>query len=234
MLSGLFLSHDNVLAFSFETNRVRATLHHFHPLLRHTIMARNQIENQDCEQPTLQTPRGAAPRGLRSDAFEGRPAPLPPQSAQTAEAFEARLPELLESSKPKAPQAREWDFALPSATPPRLEHQLMDRDANWRQHAGLRAPAETAPLPDTSRERFSENWERLASEPPKDRSSKLRRKMEQSPLTRWLFSDGRFDFGSAIGPLLLLLLLLAAFRFGQRMLAGGEKQPPRAAETAPP
>ena len=197
-------------------------------------MARNQLENQDCEQPILQTPRGATPRGLRSDAFEGRPPPAQPQTAQTAEAFEARLPELMAHSKPKAPAALEWDFALPSAPPPRPANQLMDRDANWRQHAGLRAPAEAAPIPDTSRERFTENWERLASEPHRERSRILRRKMEHSPLTRWLFSDGRFDFGAAIGPLLLLLLLLAAFRFGQRMLADGEKQAPRAAETTPP
>jgi hypothetical protein len=197
-------------------------------------MARNQLEHQDCEQPILQTPRGAAPRGLRSDAFEGRPTPAPPQSAQTADAFEARLPELMANSKPKTPEPRDWDFALPSAAPPRPANQLMDPDANWRQHAGLRAPAEIVPIPDTSRERFTENWERLAAEPQKDRGGKIHRKLEQSPLTRWLFTDGRFDFGAAIGPVLLLLLLLAAFRFGQRMLADGEKQAPRAAETTAP
>ena len=87
---------------------------------------------------------------------------------------------------------------------------MIDMDANWRHHAGLRAPLETATMPEISRERFSENWERLASEPISDRRSPAGRKMERSPLTRWLFTQDRFDFGVAIGPLLLLLLLAAS------------------------
>ena len=199
-------------------------------------MARNHCENHDCEPPVLHTPRGAAPRGLRSDAFEGRQAAPPPAAARKAGATEARTHALVAKSprQAQAQEARDWDFALPAPAQPRTTDQLVDMDANWRQHAGLRAPSETAPLPEPTRERFTENWERLASEPVPDRRSKVRQKMEQSPLTRWLFTGGRFDFGAAVGPLLLLILLVAAFIYGQRLLAGAGKKMRPAAETAPP
>lgn len=197
-------------------------------------MARNNCEKNDREPPVLHTPRGAAPRGLRSDAFEGRPPP-PPAAAQTAEAFEERVPALLANSRTQqAVEMRDWDFALPVTAPSRKKEPLVEMDANWRQHAGLRAPSEAAPLPEPTRERFTENWERLASGPPPDHRSRVRRKIERSILTRWLFSHGRFDLGAAVGPLLLLALLVAVFIYGQRLLAGGVKKMSPAVETRPP
>jgi hypothetical protein len=45
-------------------------------------------------------------------------------------------------------------------------------------------------------------------------------------VTRWLFSHGRFELGAAIGPLLLLALLVAAFVYGQKLLSGGKQTSP--------
>ena len=196
-------------------------------------MARNHRDYPNREPPVLHTPRGAAPRGLRSDAFEGRRA-APPPAAQTAGAMEECLLTPPAPSRSLAAEARDWDFALPAPAPSRRTGQLMDMDANRRQHAGLRAPAEAARFPEPTRERFTENWERLASEPLPDRRSKARRKLEGSWLTRWLFSGGRFDLGAAVGPVLLLILLAAALVYGQRLLAGGGNKVPPAVQTSPP
>ena len=196
-------------------------------------MARNKCEIEDCEQTVRHTPRGAAPRCLRSDAFESRsPARLVP-APHTAEAGKDQITSRPETSRQKPSATREWDFSLPDPAPPRPGDQLIDMDANWRRHAGLRAPLETAALPEISRERFSENWERLASEPRGDRRSPARTTTERSLLTRWVFTHGRLDFGVAIGPLLLLILLAAASIYGWRLLADHERKPSPTVETIP-
>ena len=196
-------------------------------------MARNKCEIEDCEQPVRHTPRGAAPRGLRCDAFEGRSSAPAPPAAQTTKTVEEQIPSSPATGRQKPSATREWDFSLPDPGPPRPGAQLIDMDANWRQHAGLRAPLEAATLPETARERFSENWERLASEPMSDRRSPAGIKMERSPLTRWLFTQDRFDFGAAIGPLLLLLLLAASSIYGWRLLADHERKPSPPVESSP-
>lgn len=196
-------------------------------------MARNKCEIEDCEQPVRHTPRGAAPRGLKSDAFEARSSAPPPRAAPPAEPLEKPLRPLSPISGQTPSVTREWDFSLPDPAPPRPGDQLLDMDANWRQHSGLRAPLEPATLPETSRERFSENWERIASEPRRDRRTSVRKKVERSLLTRWLFPDGRFDFGVAVGPLLLLILLAAAIVYGSRLLTDPERKPPPTVEIIP-
>ena len=196
-------------------------------------MARNKLDIEDTEQSVRHTPRGAAPRGLRSDAFEGRSSTPGPPAVPTMETFEEQVPSILATSRPVPSAPLEWDFSLPDPATPRPGDQLLDRDANWRRQASLRAPLDTAPLPETTRERFSENWERMASEPKRDRRNRVRKKGERSRLTRWLFPDGRFDFGNAFGPLLLVMLLAAAIVYGWRLLADNQRKPSPPVESTP-
>src|SRR5204862_3169954 len=94
-------------------------------------------------------------------------------------------------SEPPATSAgpRDWDFAMPAPAPAPLHPQdpLIDFDSNLRHQSGLRPPAETNALPESSRERFSENWERMAFVAPRHRRSRLRRKLEGSKVTGWMF-----------------------------------------------
>lgn len=170
--------------------------------------------------PVLHTPQGAAPRRLRSDAFVDRPAVAPPAAVPGPQEFEERISVLRATGKRASAAPRDWDFAVPEPVRERPRDALVDPGGNWRQHAGLRAPVETAALPDSSRERFSENWQRLASEPLRERRSRVRRSLEKPELTRWMFSHGRFEWGAALGFLLLLALLIAAFVYGRRLLTG--------------
>ena len=183
------------------------------------------------EQPVLHTPRGAVPRGLKSDAFVARPAAVAPPAGQTVGALEARVPVVEASGDPNPAAVRQWDFALPDPALARSGDPFMQPDANRRRHAGPRAPAEADSIPATAREQFAENWDRLASEPARGRRRKAQRFLERSPLTRWLLSDGRFDFAAAAGPVLLLVLLGALIFYGRRLLAGEEKKTAPATET---
>jgi hypothetical protein len=109
---------------------------------------------------------------------------------------------------------------MPVPATPRQTDPHLDPDINWRRHVGLRAPAETAAFSETIREKFNENWERLASAPPRPRHGKVRLNLGKSALTRWLFHDGRLDFGNAFGSLLLIGLLVATVIYGAKVLAG--------------
>ena len=129
------------------------------------------------------------------------------------------------------PAVLDWDFAMPTPGTPKEQDPHLDTDANWRRQIALRPPVETEAFPSPSRERFSGNWERLASEPLRHRKAADHRKPERSALTRWLFSNGRFDFGAALGPLLLLALLTGLAIYGTRLLSGNEKQHPPAPES---
>lgn len=196
------------------------------------FMTRIKSEEIADERPVLHTPRGASPRGLRSDTFVGRPAMAPPSAVPGAEEFEERIPELLASGQPAPAGVRDWDFAVPEPVRQQVRDPLMDPDANRRHQTGLRTPVDTPPLPEFSRERFSENWQRLAAEPARKNRSRVRRSFENSTLTRWMFSHGRFELGVAVGSLLLLALLVAAFIYGHRILGGDERSPAPAAEKA--
>gem|GEM_PF-6075363 len=183
--------------------------------------------------PVMHTPRGASPRGLRSDTFVSRPPGPPPVTVPGPEESEERAPDPPPGDKPASTGPRDWDFAVPEPSPERTRDPLIDPDVNWRQHAGLRAPVDPAPLPELARERFSENWQRLAAEPLRDRRSHAQRRMEKSGLTRWMFSHGRFEMGAAFGFLLLMALLVAAFVYGRRLLAGQDQKANRPAEAHP-
>ena len=115
---------------------------------------------------------------------------------------------------------------MPEPAPSRQADPLLDPDINWRSHAGLRAPVETAPIPKAAREKFNENWERLASEPPRRPQGQGRgHSLKKSAFTRWLYHDGRLDFINAFGSLLLLGLLAAAIIYGSKMLTGSGGNP---------
>jgi hypothetical protein len=109
---------------------------------------------------------------------------------------------------------------MPDPPPLPARDPLIDPDANRRRQIGLRAPLESSPIPDPARERFSENWQRMAAEPRREHRGRAHRRPNRSLLTRWLFTDGRFDLGAAAGPVLLLALLVAAFIYGRRILGG--------------
>ncbi len=195
-------------------------------------MARDHTRDlTDPAAPVLHVPQGAVPRGLRSDAFLQRESPRPQPAPSPAE-FESRIPAVIAASA-TVPAARDWDFALPAPLPPKDSDPLLDMDANWRRQVGLRAPEEPTILPNTTRERFAGNWDRLASEPRKESHSVFRRRMERSPVTRWLFTNGRFDFGAAAGPLLLIVLLIAAIIYGSQVIAAGGTRPAPSAESQP-
>lgn len=195
-------------------------------------MARDHTRDlTDPSAPVLHVPQGAVPRGLRSDAFLQRESSRPQPAPSPAE-FESRIPALTAAAA-TVPAPRDWDFALPAPLPPKESDALHDPDANWRRQVGLRAPEEPVALPDTARERFAGNWERLASEPRKEHHSVFRRRIEKSRATRWLFTNGRFDFGAAAGPLLLLILLCAAIIYGRQVIASGGHKPAPPAETPP-
>lgn len=188
-------------------------------------MARQKTDASDDEMPVLHTPRGAAPRGLRSDAFE---AVFHPPAVVTP-------PVATPPPTPVNGEPLDWAFAMPDAQPQDTREPLIDPDANWRHQAALRMLPETT-LPERAREKFSENWERLASEPSNPPGgSPLRRRMERSRMGGWLFSHGRLDLGAAFGPLLLVLLLAAAIIYGRKLLSGGSAEPsrPPAAEVKP-
>lgn len=164
--------------------------------------------------PVQQTPPGAEPRELRSDTFLTRPDTAAPKLA--ARESPAPLP-----AASVATVERDWDFALPEPPPQKDGDPLLDPDTNWRQHAGLRAPLEPAALKEDIRERFSDNWARLAAEPPRHSNGHRKHTLQRSPLTRWMFSHGHFDITAAAGPLLLLALLIAGVILGSRLLLGG-------------
>jgi hypothetical protein len=119
----------------------------------------------------------------------------------------------------------------PARSPLHPQDPLIDFDSNLRHQSGLRPPAETTSLPESSRERFSENWERLAFVAPRHRRSRLRRKLEESKVTGWMFSGGRFEVNAAAGILMLVLLLAAAFIYGKRILTNSESKSPPPAKT---
>lgn len=196
-------------------------------------MARNQIpDSAHPVEPVLHAPQGVAPRGLRSDPFAGRaemrpsagPGPRPEASSETKPAPPA----------PNSESGRDWDFAMPVPTAPRQSDPHLNPDINWRRHVGLRASVESSGFTETAREKFHENWDRLASaEPPRTRRGKLSRSLEKSPLTRWLYHHGHLDFGNAFGALLLIGLLVAAAVYGTRVLAGSGHQHTPAAQSSP-
>jgi hypothetical protein len=196
------------------------------------VPRQNPVESDDGG-PVHRTPRGASPRPLRSDPFAGRSAA--PQTSPLQKPEKQAEPEPTsaepEPHEPAPPRERDWNFAVPEPIPNRTGEPLIDPDINWRQHAGLRAPLETAPIPDISRERFSENWQRMAAEPRRESRGRLRRRLQRSALTRWMFSQGRFEMGAAAGLLLLLALLVAAFVYGRRLLSGNERTTTPAAES---
>ena len=171
------------------------------------------------DEPVLYTPPGAIPRSLRSDPFEGRREGRP-QNLQGP----AALDQPAAGSFSDSSGERSWDFAMPAPVAPRTADPHMDPDVNWRRQVGLRAPVETPSFPDSTRERFCENWERLAAEPRNSRESRLHRALVASPLTRWLFHRGQLDFGNAFGLLLLAALLTAAVIYGRKVLAGPPPQ----------
>ena len=117
--------------------------------------------------PVLHTPPGASPRGLRSDSFMSRPPNSPPVSVPGPGDIQECEPDRQAVEEPAPAGPRDWDFAIPELSSERTRDPLINPDVNWRQHAGLRAPMDPAPLPVLARERFSENWERIAAEPPR-------------------------------------------------------------------
>lgn len=194
-------------------------------------MARNSIPEQPDPEPGLpvhSTPPGASPRGLRSESFLTRESP-PPPDVPGLEEFLEKMP-----SVPPAdvnPAVLDWDFAMPTPGAPKKQDPHLDTDANSLRQIALRPPVETEAFPSPSRERFAGNWERLASEPLRHRKGKEPRKSERSPLTRWLFTNGRLDFGAALGPLLLIALLTGLAIYGTRLLLGSGQQHPPATES---
>ena len=123
---------------------------------------------------------------------------------------------------------------MPAASAaPRESDPHLNPDVNWRRHVGLRPPGEAAFFSDTARERFNENWERLASEPARTRHGTMRRTMEKSAVTRWLFHRGSFELGNALGALLLIGLLVAAAIYCTRVLTGTGNPHPPAAQSSP-
>jgi hypothetical protein len=127
-------------------------------------------------------------------------------------------------------EARGWAFHLPGPAPEKCREPLVQTDDARLLHAGQRPPEECVRVPVAVREHFAGNWERAAAEPLPDHRRRVRRRMESSRLTRWLFTNGRFDITSAFGPLLLLLLLAAVFYLGYKLLTGGGGLPPPPAE----
>lgn len=183
-------------------------------------MPRKNRENNG-ESPMLRTPPGAEPRGLPTDDFEGRPAFNPPAAAAGSDETQRRIPALLSSEESVAP-VRDGDLGVPGPAPPdeRRLKLLIEPEANRRHKVKMRALDETVPLPEAARERFSENWQRMASEPRRKRS-RVRRRLVHFPFLRWLFRKRRLNAGIAIGLLLFLLLLLGAFIYS-RLMPGGE------------
>lgn len=180
-------------------------------------MARDRKPDLPEYPPVLHTPAGALPRSLRSDAFEARTPLLPQRPAA-------------EPERQSQPGERDWDFAMPEPPERKPEAVLIHPDANLRHHPALKLPAGPAPLPDQQRERFNDNWQRLAAEPVPPTQGALRRSLEQSKATRWMFSRGRFDIASFAGLLLLAALLCSAIYYGHRLLAA---QPGSAGKAAP-
>jgi hypothetical protein len=180
--------------------------------------------------PVRNTPRGVSPRGLPSDAFAGRAAGPPPLAAKAPDHVESRVPEVPVATEAPPGEPRDWEFHAPEPSPEKLRKPLVDPDSTRRRVAGLHGPGHHARLPDTCRERFSENWARLASEPRSAHRRRARRKTGRSVMSRWFFAHGRFELGAAVGPLLLLALLIAAIVYGQKLLSGGPQSPPHAVE----
>ena len=170
------------------------------------------------DEPVLYTPPGAAPRSLRSDPFEKNRDARPLREPAANGAVHS------ETAESSADTPRSWDFAMPAPQPPKAADPHIGPDVNWRRHVGLRPPPTPPSFPTSSRERFCENWERLAAEPAPDRRSRMHRALLASPLTRWLFHRGQLDFGNAFGLLLFAALLAAAVIYGRKFLAGPPPQ----------
>jgi len=174
--------------------------------------------------PVRHTPPGVEPRGLPSNRLRINPDAFPAELAA-----QESLDPL--SAAPAPVVERDWDFALPQPPPPKEADPLLNADANWRHQAGLRIPLDPDALREGIRDRFSDNWERLASEPPRTLKAPGKAAPLRSPLTRWMFTNGRFDIAATAGPLLLLVLLIAGVIYGSRLLQGGTVRSPPSGES---
>jgi hypothetical protein len=181
-------------------------------------MASSDPSETGANTPKWRTPKGASPRGLRSDAFITRSAP-PPRTAAAPE------PEVPDKKETEPVEPRDWAFGVPEPARRSGGKALIEPDANLRNIPKLRNAPAHANIPNAAREKFCENWERMEAAPPRQKKSRMRRRLEKSKVSGWLFTGGRFEVNAAAGALMLAVLLVAAFFYGRKLLTNGETKP---------
>jgi hypothetical protein len=79
-------------------------------------------------------------------------------------------------------------------------------------------------VPSEAKEKFNDNWQRLASEPP------LKRRLAKPPSRAWyLTAEGKLDFRALITPAVVLVLAIVTLVVARKVLAPPEPPVPPAA-----
>lgn len=176
-----------------------------------------------------------APRAAPGDAFESNPLSAirdaaPEGTARHGMEDSARVREALHSVIEEGDSvkeaAREWNVAPSAIAEWRARYQDLLKEEVVPEtplmHLGDRPLADTAYIPAAAREIFLENWERLVTETavtPSDFVQSPRQIfLQTSPLTSWLFQEGRLDRGILSGTIsgVIGLAILSSFLLADR------------------
>lgn len=176
-----------------------------------------------------------APRAQVADAFESNPR----QVQRAAFADDTARHELNDSTRVREAlrsvieegdslkaAAKEWNVAPSAIAEWRSRYQDLLREdtpsGTPLMEIGGRPQADTIYIPEAAREMFLRNWERLVTETaatPSDFVQSPRQIfLQTSPLTSWLFQEGRLDRGIVAGAIsgLIGLALLTSFLIADR------------------
>lgn len=175
-----------------------------------------------------------APRLPRSESFEQNPRSVAPSAVpgnSSADRLEmddgTRVREALrgviEQGESVQDAARDWNVAPSSIREWRTRYRDLLEDAAplTEENHGLK-DAGLIYIPESAREMFTENWDRLVTETAAEaadfRQSPGQIFLQTSPVTSWLFHDGQLDRGILAGALsgMIVLAILASFLLADR------------------
>lgn len=176
-----------------------------------------------------------APRAAPGDAFESNPLSAIREAApggiarhgmDDSDRVREALHSVIEEGESVKQAAREWNVAPSAIAEWRARYQdLLKEDAEPEtplMDIGQRPHEDTIYIPAAARELFLENWDRLVTEtavtPSDFVQSPQQIFLQTSPLTAWLFQEGRLDRGILSGAIsgLIALAILTSFLMADR------------------